>query len=95
MNSVKKFNTRRLGILLAGALTIASLGGCSGAVGSADTDTVKDMKKKYTSMVKLGTYDGVEYTPTDTTVTDEMVQAQLDKDQRYSKYRLCRQYRRC
>ena len=71
-----KLKSRRLSTVLAGAMLLFAVAGC-GADGK-DADIVSKLKKEYRPLVKLADYKGVSYVPTDTTVTDEDVQYQLD-----------------
>ena len=72
-----KLKFRRLCAALAGAMLLTAFSGC-GAGTANDGDVVKQMKKEYSSLVKLGDYKGITYAKTDTTVTDEDVQHELD-----------------
>ncbi len=71
-----KSKSRRLSMVVAGAMLLFTVAGC-GAKGD-DAQIVSELKKEYRPLVKLAEYKGVSYEPTDTTVTDEDVQYQLD-----------------
>ena len=65
-----KLKFRRLCAALAGAMILSTFSGC-GAGSPNDAEAVKQLKKNYSSLVKLGDYKGISYVPADTTVTDE------------------------
>ena len=71
-----KFKFKKLGLILACSMFLGSLSGCGAPVD--DAEIVRDLKKQYRSMVKLSDYKNVTYTPTDTTVTDDDIQNELD-----------------
>jgi len=73
---VMKFKFKKLGIVLACSMLVASFTGC--AATDNDAEIVRQLKKNYKTMVKLSDYKGITYTPTDTTVTDDEIQSQLD-----------------
>lgn len=72
-----KFKFRHLCAALAGAMLLTTFSGC-GAGTADDGDVVRQLKKEYSSLVKLGDYKGITYVAADTTVTDEDVQNELD-----------------
>jgi trigger factor len=71
-----KFRFKKLCTAVAGAMLLAALSGCG--AGSNDAEVVKQLKKDYRDLVKLGDYKGIVYEPTDTSVTDDDVQTELD-----------------
>ena len=73
-----KLKFRRLCAALAGAMLLTAFSGCGAAGTANDADAVKQLKKQYSNLVKLGDYKGVSYVAADTTVTDDDVQHELD-----------------
>ena len=67
---------KKISTILVSAMCVALLSGCS--MGSADSKTSADMKKKYNSYVTLGDYSKVYYEPVHTEVTDEDIQNEID-----------------
>lgn len=69
----KKF--RALGFALSLTLGVTMLAGCGKKVAGVDQ---ADMIEKYAAYCELPEYKGLEYTATNTTVTDEDVQSEID-----------------
>jgi len=67
---------RRFSAALVMVMILSLLGGCGGS-GSSD-DVSADMKERYSQYVALGEYKGVEYTPSNTEVTDDDIQSKID-----------------
>lgn len=72
-----KLKFRRLCAALAGAMILSTFSGC-GAGSPNDAEAVKQLKKEYSNMVKLGDYKGVSYVPANTTVTDEDIENEIN-----------------
>ena len=63
-------NFKKISAILVGVMVLSVLGGC----GSKDKTPVAEMESKYSKYVKLGQYEGVEYVPTKTEITDEDIE---------------------
>ena len=65
---------KKLTLLLAGCLGLTMMAGCGKSGNPAEA-----LKERYSQYVDLGTYKGVHYTPTETPVTSEDVDAQVNQ----------------
>ncbi len=70
-----KKNFKKLGLVVAFTMGLTMLSGCGDKKGKAAVDEMVD---KYAAYCVLPEYKGIEYTHTQTTVTEDMVQAQID-----------------
>ena len=66
---------RKVSAVLIGTMVLSALAGC----GKSDEASLKDKQNKYAQYVTLGEYKGVEYTPSNTEVTDEDIQSEIDR----------------
>ena len=65
---------KKLTLLLAGCLGLTLMAGCGKSGNPAEA-----LKERYSQYVDLGTYKGIKYTPTETPVTSEDVDAQVNQ----------------
>ncbi|MCR5104772.1 MAG: trigger factor [Eubacterium sp.] len=68
--------SRKISAVLIGVMILSVLGGCGKK--TEETSSIKEQKENFAKYVTLGTYKGVEYTPSKTEVTDEDIQAEID-----------------
>ncbi len=61
---------RKLSAILIAVMILSLMSGC----GKKDKGAIDEMKDNYIKYVTLGTYKGVEYTPTHTEITDDYIQ---------------------
>ncbi len=66
---------RKVSAVLIGTMVLSALAGC----GKSDEASLKDKQNKYAQYVTLGEYKGVEYTPSNTEVTDEDIQSEINR----------------
>lgn len=66
--------SRRISAILVVAMMLSLFTGC----GDKEGGVIEKMAKEYTKYVTLGTYKGVEYTPTHTEITDDDIQYDID-----------------
>ncbi len=67
---------KMFGAVLAGVLSLSLLAGC----GSSTSDNPAEAaKERFAQYVDLGEYKGIQYTPTETRISDEDVESQLQR----------------
>ena len=72
----KKYSVRmKLSMLLAGCMSLTLLAGC----GSKNSNPAEALKDRYSQYVDLGSYKEIQYTPTETGVTAEQVEAEINR----------------
>ena len=65
---------KMFGAFLTGTLCLSMLAGCGS---KADENPVEAMKERFSLYVDLGDYNGIQYTPTETPVTESDVESQI------------------